>query len=357
MAFSVKKYNAILNDMLNWIIANQDKITDFNEGSVISSIIEAFSIIMEELYIRTRVGYDTNLKNVTYNNFNFVRESSAKAAGNVIFSRAGTSGDVDIPIGTIIGTSSGIKFTTTAVGSITNGNTDSGSVSIEALEGGADFNVPASTITVIYTPIVGVDTVNNSAGTTGGQDEETDAQLLLRFQTYIGGLGQSNKEGLKTGALTVTGVRSASIVEHFPPVSTYNATVYIDDGAGNASQALLDNVETTLIGDDTSDNPGYKAAGINIEIKAPTKVTVDVTLQITSDGSLAHSVITYNVDQAIETYINNLGIGEDVILNELRSVIMAVDGVYDISISVPTGNTSIGSDQIARSGTITITYL
>ena len=356
MAFSIKQYKTILNDMLNWIIANQDKITDFNEGSVITSFVEAVAITEESLYIKVRTGFSKNLKNITYNVFNFAKTVASKSAGNVVFSRLGTSGDVTIPIGTVIGTSAGIKFVTTALGNILNGNSSSTDVAIEAVEDGADSNVPSGTITVIYTPIVGVDSVTNSAGTTGGQDEETDAQLLLRFQNFIGGLGKSNKEGLISGALTVSGVRSASIVEHFPPVSNYNLTMYIDDGAGNASQDLIDSVTDTLIGDGTITNPGYKGAGINIEVKAPTKVTIDVTAQITSDGSLTQTVITYNVTQAIEAYINNLEIGEDVILNEIRAVVMGTDGVYDVSISAPVGNTSIGNNQIARSGTITLTY-
>ena len=63
------------------------------------------------------------------------------------------------------------------------------------------------------------------------------------------------------------------------------------------------------------------------------------------------------MDNAIENYINNLLIEEDCILNEIRKVIMAVDGIVDINITEPSGNTSIGNNQIARTGIITITFV
>lgn len=356
MPFSIKRYPILKSDIENWIIANQDKISDFNEGSVISSEIEAFSLVMEELYIKNRVGFSKQLPDVAFYAFNFSKEGEQKASGSVVFSRTGTSGQIDIPTGTLISTSAGLKFETTADGSIQEGQSQSQSIPIQAYKAGKDYNVPANTITVIITPIVGVETVNNPTSTTGGQDEETNAEFLKRFKEFIEGLGKSNTTGLKTGAKSVTGVRSASIIEHFPPVDTYNLTVYIDDGAGNASQELIDAVEDVLIGEGTEEDPGYKGGGIKLRVLAPTKVTINVTVDITDDGTLSQSMIKYNVEQAITNHINKLEIGDDVILNKIRAVIMNEPAVTDISITAPTGNTSIGDNQIARVGTITVNF-
>ncbi len=356
MAFAIKQYATILDDILNYIIANQDKVTDFNEGAVLTSECEAFSRVMENLYIETRVGFDKGLVEVPFNAFDFPQKGGQKASGAVIFSRTGTSGEKPIPIGTIISTPAGLKYLTTSVGTIQDGNTDSNSVSIQAEKEGRDYNVPANTITVIYTPVPGVETVNNPSATSGGLNQESDAEFLERFQEFIEGLGKSNNAGLISGAKKVTGVQSASVVEHFPPSSSYNLTVYIDDGAGEASQELIDAVEEVLIGEGTEEKPGRKGGGINIRVLAPTKVTINVTVEITDDGLLSQTVIEYNVYQAICNYINNLHIGEDVILNKLRKVIMSVDGILDISITQPTGNTDIGDNQIARTGTIAITF-
>jgi len=106
----------------------------------------------------------------------------------------------------------------------------------------------------------------------------------------------------------------------------------------------------------TTDNPGYKAAGINIQVLAPTKVTQDVTVTIEDDGKLSEATMEYNIEQAIENYINNLILGDDIIRNMLIKAIMAVDGVVDITLTTPANNITINYNQIARTGTITITF-
>jgi uncharacterized phage protein gp47/JayE len=356
VAFSLKLFNSILEDMMNWVIAKQSKVTDFNEGSVMRSLLESVALETEQLYIRTRVGFEDALKYIPFYAFDFTKKSGQKASGTVVFSRTGTSGEVAIPIGTLVATADGTQFATTSTGTIADGNTDSNNVSILAEKEGEESNVAADTITVIVTPVNGVETVNNASATSGGLDKETDAEFLKRFREFIEGLGQSNESGLITGSKLVTGVRSASIIEHFPPSSSYNVSVYIDDGAGNAPQALIDSVESKLKGDGTAGNPGYKAAGINIQVLAPTKVTQDVTVTINDDGMLSESTMEYNIELAITNYINNLLLGEDIIRNRLIEVMMDVDGVEDLTLTTPASNVTINPDQIARAGTISITF-
>jgi len=356
MAFSLKLFAAVLEDMVNWMIATQSKVTDFNEGAVIRSFLEAIGYEIEQLYIRTRVGFDESLPSIPFYAFDFVRKVGQKSSGSIIFSRSGTTGEITIPIGSLVATADGTQFETTSTGTIENGNQDSNSVSIMATEAGSESNVPANTIIVIITPISGVETVDNSSATSGGLNQETDEEFVKRFKEYIEGLGQSNESGLITGAKKVTGIRSASTVEHFPPSSSYNVSVYIDDGAGNAPQALIDAALLKLKGLGTTDNPGYKAAGINIRVLAPSKVTQDVTVTIEDDGKLSEATMEYNIELAITNYINNLVLGDDIIRNMLIKAIMAVDGVVDITLTTPADNITINYNQIARVGTITITF-
>jgi len=356
MAFSLKLFAAILEDMVNWMIATQSKITDFNEGAVTRSFLEAVGYEIEQLYIRTRVGFDKSLPSIPFYAFNFIRKAGQKSSGTVVFSRSGTTGEITIPIGNLVATTDGTQFETTTTGIISNGNQDSNSVSITATKEGSESNVPANTIIVIITPVNGVEAVDNSAGTTGGSNEETDEEFIKRFREFIEGLGQSNESGLITGAKLVTGIRSVSTIEHFPPSSGYNVSVYIDDGAGNAPQNLIDAALLKLKGDGTVDCPGYKAAGVNIQVLGPTKVVQDVTVTVTDDGRLSEATMKYNIEQAIESYINNLILGDDIIQNMLIKAIMAVDGVADITLTTPANNITINYNQIARTGEITISF-
>lgn len=353
-----KLYREILADMQAWMIANQDRVTDFNSGGVLASFLEASARQFEEAYVRVKTGFETYLPLLPYEVFGFERKPGLYAAGTVVFSRSDTSGAVSIPSGTIVGTESGILFETQEDGTIADGSTDSASVSIRASETGTAGNVPAGTVTTIVSTVAGVETVTNAAQLTGGQDDETITEFKRRFRQYIDGLGKSNVHGLVSAALAQEGVRSASLVEHFPPDSgIYNASLYIDDGAGNAPDALIETVQTVIDGDGTEENPGHRAAGMNVRVLAPTAVTVDLTVEIESDGSYSDEVIRSEVETAVEEYVNNLRLGDDLIVNRIREQIMAVAGVYDITtMSAPASNTTIAANQIARFGTATITF-
>lgn len=357
MAFAVKRLPAILSDMLNWMIANQDKVTDFNEGSVIRTYCEAVGIQVEEFYIKARLGFDKHLLNIPYNAFDFETKDGLYAGSTVKFTRDNTSGVTSIPTGTLISTPQGIKFATTEDGEITDGNSESGDITIQAKKMGIDGNVPADTITVLITSISGLISVNNAVATTGGQDEESSVEYQKRFAEFIEGLGGSSVPGIKSAARSVSGVRSVSVQEHFPPSSNYNLTMYVDDGSGNADAQMLADVLAVLEGDGSEEFPGAKGAGINVRVLAPTKVTIDVTVSITTDNLLSDEATTFNVELALTNYVNNLEMEQDVILNKLRAVMMNEIGVVDVSISVPASNTSISSNQIARIGNITITYV
>jgi len=354
--FAVKKYKDLLEDMITWVIANQDKITDFNEGSLARTLLEAMALAAEQIYIKGRIGFEDGLKEVPFYAFKFERDVAAYSAGTVVFSRAGVSGTVDIPQGTLTSTTDGLQFQTTAAGQITHGNNDSAAIAIQAMKSGTLYNVAAATIVIIVTPVTGVETVTNASATSGGLDAETDVEFLERFQQHITGLSKSNESGLIAGSKSVEGVRSASVVEHFPPSASYNATVYIDDGAGNAPAGLITSVEDVLIGTGTETDPGYKAGGVNIQVLAPTKVTVAVTTAVDDDGSVSREVLKYLVENAITDYINNLLIGEDCIRFKIIEAIIGISGVADLTMAVPAANTPISDVQIARVGVITITW-
>jgi len=357
-SYNPKTYDAILADMEAWIIANQDYITDFNEGSGVTSFCEAVAQQIEQVYIRGKIGFIKYLPDLPFYAFGFSKKAGTQAAGAVIFSRAvATTDPVTIPTGTLVSTASGIIYATTADGTILANQTDSGSVPILAQDVGVDGNVLPGTVVVMTTPVVGVDSVNNPSACTGGTDEEDDATFQQRFRNYILGLGKSNTYGIQSAAESVSGVRSASVIENFPPVTGfYNITVYVDDGAGNAPPALIADVLAAIKGDGTAANPGYKASGINVQVLAPTKVTVAVTVEIIDTGDVDRTALQTSITTAISDYINNLKVGEDVIVNELVQRIMEVVGVYDLTLTDPPANVSIGPTQIARTGTITVTF-
>jgi len=61
-----------------------------------------------------------------------------------------------------------------------------------------------------------------------------------------------------------------------------------------------------------------------------------------------------DVINALTGYVNTLGVGKNIIFNELVSAIMGVFGVTDVAISTPAGNVTVAATQVGRLGTITL---
>ena len=49
-----KTYEDIYRDMQNYIITHQDRLTDFNDGSVLASQVEAMELLNYNMTILTR---------------------------------------------------------------------------------------------------------------------------------------------------------------------------------------------------------------------------------------------------------------------------------------------------------------
>lgn len=355
MAYTVKSFDQIVSDMVAWIVANAPSITDMTPGSVIRSFCEGAALSMEEVYVATYLGFRRSLNNVQDSVFDFPRKAGTKAQVDVVFSRATPNGAVSIPAGTRVATDSGLRFLLDSDTQILAAQTDSPSVSVTADEVGSKYNVGSGTITVMEDTIVGVDSVDNALAATGGVDQESNIAYKNRFQAYVEGLGRSNVSGIRAGALSVPGITSVSVVELFPPVSNVNVDVYIDDGtASGVSSDLLSTVQNVIDGDGSSENPGYRAAGINAAVKQPAIVTQNVTATLSIISGVDTDQLQTDVVNALTAYVNTLGVGANIVYNELVSSIMGVFGVSDVDITVPTANVAIASSQVGRLGTVSL---
>lgn len=355
MAYTVKSFDQIMSDMVAWIVANSPSITDFTPGSVIRSFCEGASLSMEEIYVSTYLGFRRYLNNIQDTIFDFPRKAGTKATVGVIFSRDVANGPVVIPAGTRIATATGLRFILNAETSIGAGDTNSPTVTVTAEEVGSKYNTSAGTLVILEDTIVGVDSVSNALSAIGGIDVESDIAYKNRFQAYIEGLGRTNVSGLRAGALSVPGITSASIVELFPPVAGVNVDLYVDDGTAiGISSELIATVQTVIDGDGTATNPGYRAAGINVEVKQPGIVTQPVTATLSIIGGVDTDQLQTDVIDALTGYVNTLGVGSNIIYNELVAAIMSVFGVSDVDISVPSANVTIAASQVGRLGAVTL---
>ena len=356
MSYQIKAFDKILEDMTAWVVSHSPNITDFTPGSIIRSYCESVAMGIEEFYVSVYLGFTRTLNDIPSIVFDFQRKAGTHAAVNVVFSRLVAGGSVaTIPAGTVITTLSGLRFTTDAVVTIAIGNTSSASVGATAEEVGSDYNVGSASITVLTGSISGVDSVTNALAATGGVNSESDMAYKNRFQAYIEGLGRSNVSGLRVGALSVEGITSVSVVELFPPVAGVNVDLYIDDGTSTGvSTAQIADVQDVIDGDGTSENPGYRAAGINVVVKKPTVVSQNVTATVYVLTGADTAQIRVDIINSLTNYMNTLGVGATIIYNELIAAFLGVYGVTDVALSAPSANVSVTPTQVGRIGSITL---
>ena len=104
--------------------------------------------------------------------------------------------------------------------------------------------------------------------------------------------------------------------------------------------------------------PGYRAAGCFMHLKAPTPQQVVLAANVTvADGHVVDDVFNAVVT-AWTTYVNGLGIGEDVLVAELVDRAMDVEGVQNIqgvTIDGGTDDGAIPDDGLAFTSTLLIT--
>lgn len=356
---NTKSYDELIEEMKESAIAGGSGLTDFNEGSNTMNIFESVARPIEQGYIDTRNGYANNLRAIPYSIFDFTQKTGQKASVSVVFTRNSAADYVStIPSGTRV-SDGNLVFVTTEIGTIAAGATTSNSVEASAEEVGLDYNVAANTVKTIESSlsaeIVGV---NNPYKATGGTNAETQTEMLKRFKAYINGLQGSNKYGIESGVLSLEGVRSVGIEEHFPPKSNiYNLTVYVDDGTGRLTEDLKNTVEDLINGDDTAENPGLRAAGVNVDVQAA--VIIDVTVAVTITIYRAEEARVVNdVVTKLQEYINGLGINENVVLSSIVVLLKQISGVMDVSgltLNGDTENIQVGVNQIARFLTADVT--
>lgn len=351
-----------LTQMRSFFIANQDKITDLNSGSALDTQFNAMSVQLNQAMVKVSGGFKTQFEQIPFLSFDFQRKGESFASGTEVFSRQNPDlVEIPIPIGTIVGTPSGLLYTTTAAGAILSGNTSSAAISITANEAGAEYDVQANTITVLNSSVLGVNSVTNNTATAGGLDKETNSQYFARFTNYILGLQGSNRFGIFTAAVLVSTIQSAYVEDHFPPDSgIWNFTVYVDDGSGSVPQAKLDEVYLEIYGNDTSAYQGWASAGINFRVLSAALIPVNIVYTVEIDTvNVSADDIEIAIENAIINYINSLWVGSDVLEAELIRIIKGIQGVIDVPPSLFTLNggeniTTLPS-QVARVSTITPT--
>lgn len=115
-------------------------------------------------------------------------------------------------------------------------------------------------------------------------------------------------------------------------------------------EGLIAEAQKVVDGDasDRANYPGYKAAGIQVFVVAPTVYQQVITASVTIEEGYDSATVLGKAAAAINRYINGLGINGDVVFSELVHQVQSVAGVYDVVFTAPLANVVIGEGELAR---------
>lgn len=343
----IRRYKEIMESAIANMVAKQDKITDFNEGSIAHTVLDTFSRLLERAYVSIRQGYTEALRLIPFMLFGFKRKEGSYATGSIIFKRTEAFEKATLISKGVKVSCDGLVYQTTKAGTIEPGNILSSPIPIIAEKPGVNYNVAAGMVTVIDSAIPGeVVECYNEVALTGGADAETTAEVDERFKAKINSYAGTSTWAIKSATLELDCVRSCAIQEHAPPLKdVYNLTIYVEDGSGAASNEVIEKVKKEIEGD--SNTCGHLAPGINIRVKAPKVVPVDFDVTATvyrTDRDFAQSEIS----KVIAEYTNGLIIGKPVIISELINRIISIKYVHDVTVNSPAMNVEPTSEGICR---------
>lgn len=372
MEFVPKRAVDLTSEKLSIASTLSDRLTDINPGSVLRTLFEADSIAEEELDHRMYQGLVDGIATELYTAFDFDRLPAVPASGVQTFVRgAGISVTIDVPIpqGTQVASPATSREPTITYATTEAATLPAGALSVDvpvrATVGGLVSNAPAHAVSTIVSTLYGVAATMNAAAYQNGADEESDSARLARFAQWVSNLRGGTLEGLEANALGVMVTDSEGVVtervQYARAIDSYVAgrvDVYVDNGGGDASEALRTAVLTKLVGATSAVGVrtfGYKAGGIVVRVFATTGVPVAVTGQLKIEAGYVFADVATAVQDAVTLYLYGLGVFGELIYADLLAIIVQTEGVRDVTLTTPTANRTPAFEERLMPGLLTFT--
>ena len=276
------------------------------------------------------------------------RAAAEKAAGTLRFAAADkVTAACPIEKGTVCMTAEGVRFETTEDAAIAVGN-QWVDVPAQAVEAGAGGNVIAGTVTLLSAMPVGVVQCTNPTAFSGGCDAESDETLrgrvLASYQRLPNG---ANAAYYEQEAMRYPGVAAAKAVGRARGIGTVN--VVIATHAGVPDAALLAAVETDL--------QKKREIAVDVEVKAPTEKTVNMSAELTAEQGWTMQEITDAATAALQAYFTGERLCEAVYTAKLANILYGVEGVKNCHLLTPSADVSVSATELPVLGTVTITEI
>lgn len=343
-------------------------LTDRNEGSITRTLAESMALefavvahqleaVYESAHLSTAAGKDLDhvveLVGIT-------RRGQLHARGAVTLRRSSPApADVTIPAGTLVSTAEPPQVTAETTETVTlRRGTLAVNAPVRAQADGPSGVAAARSLTVLHRPILGIEEVVNTQALTFGGSAESDAELRRRAARSLETNGRSTVAAI-TGALaSVDGIREQDVLveeDHlaFPGVVKIVITGNPDDTTKLAASRALEQVRPAgirlvhdlpapsavvpIVGDTEPGGGGDAPTGSGAVVDEhdfPIALRAVVTPASTELTDLERNELVDAVIGAIETKMDELGVGQPVVYNSIVATIMQIAGVLDVVVDI-----------------------
>lgn len=338
-----KNFNEIMRTMVDRILIETNKITDFSVGSTIRSLLETVAFEVNQLYVLSRSNIKKGIEEGLYEAFDFKKKEAVKAYGNVIIAfHNPPKKDVVIPKGTrfICRDSRYTQTYETIQSYIIPEGQAYNTVEVFCMIEGSIGNVPKGVINTITSNIYDIAYVYNPDDILTGQDEEPIEEVKERFQYFVETRARATNKALMFAIKQIPYVSSVYIDE-----AVGWTKVYVSDNNGRLPGWLREQVEKTV--------EDYRASGIRVTVEDVKRVPVDFNIDVVlADSRLMNINLKNDLEKLVRDTVNNLQIGETLVLSDITNKIKSLDNraIYDVIILTPEANYEVKQHELIRAG-------
>jgi hypothetical protein len=355
-SFQIKDFASISASLINMMQATQTKVTDFNIGSVVRTMLESVAVEIDELYQQMLNGLLQSIPVAVYNSFTFPALAPLPASGVINVNVAAQPNATLIAAGTVFTAQSNSNTYATGADITMMTGTTSVLVPVTSTVAGSASNLGALTSFAMSPQPTGFVSAANPNAWINGQDAETAAEQLLRFNGFISTLARGTQNavayGAKTSAITdpagniIEQVVSAIVLEPYLTNTTLSPSLYycfIHNGVGGTSQGLVAQTQAVVNGYTLPDGvtlvPGWKAAGTVCTVLAATEQPVNVTATLFASPGYNKATLVTAAVSVLTAYLVAIPTGGAALFALLESLVMAIPGVANFIIATPTVDT------------------
>ena len=364
MAFQIKDFTSITASMINWMKASQQKVTDFNIGSVARTLIEAPAVELEELYQQYFIGLREAIPVATFRSFGFDGLPAAAAIGVVgVSQEEARTDDLLIPAGTLFKTADGREY-----GSLQNVIWETGTtfarIRVAAATPGTLGNAAEGVIT--ESSFFNDNVVISNQVIDTGRDAETETERETRFAEFIASLSRGTNAAIRYIAGQSRIVSPEGWIEEYitrigldeVPGRT---TVYLYSSLGAPSNELIAGCRMVIDGYRDEDTgvitPGYRPSGVRVDVMAMTEraVTLSMSVEMLPGYALTQAVIQ-SIRNVFDAAVVAVPPGETLYLNDVSELVLTVTGIKHVTVNA-SENIVCGENEALSPGNLTVNLI